>query len=219
MGPVNREPDRPWGDVYDPSGDTAARPGEGVGGHPSGAYGAEGWPAPAYDPDDRTGSGSLDPDGPSESTTPNDPSLARLLLDHLEGEVDASPERGLVMPLGAPDLRGRVLDRLQRELEASGPDLLVATGPGATEVGVPLADRTGRPMLREAAVPVDAARWSGSRVALVGSVLRPAAIADVLRAVEARGASVVAILGIAVRDGEDAELMSDYYNLFYIIHL
>ena len=219
---MTRSQNRPVGDPYEPIENGAGRapePGtEGGGGGRAGGA----WPPSVYDPPEGEGEpGSGEPDTHGDRLRSGDPALAQLLLDYLgeAGVDDERPGPGVALPLEAPGLRTRVLDRLEDELDASEADLLVATGPGAIDVGAPLADRTRLPLLREAEVPGEADRWRGARVALVGSVLHPAAIAGVLRAVEARGASVVAILGIAVRDGEDTELMSEHYTLFYIIHL
>lgn len=203
MVPVRSEPGRPVGDVYEPVEDPPGRrppPREET-------TDAGTWPASAYEP-----AASL----PESS----DSALARLLLDRLTASGREPLHEGAdVLPLEAPELRARVLDRLETELGLHEPELLVATGRGAAEVGAVLADRTGLPLLPADAVPGDAGRREPTRVAIVGGVLRPGSVAGVVRAVEARSASVVAIVGVAIQNGEDTELISDHYNVFTLLAL
>lgn len=158
-----------------------------------------------------------------ETAGPDD-ELARLLLESRSG---AGTGRGAdLLPTRDPELRARLLARLEEELRAGRPELLVAAAGGRSRLALVLADRTDLPLLddvsdsapgEEDPSPEDGALLRGRRVALVGERLRATGLADRVRTLERIGARVVAILGIAGADGGEMEMLSNHYNVFYII--
>lgn len=152
-----------------------------------------------------------------------DDELARLLLERRSG---AATGRGAdLLPTRDPELRARLLARLEEELRAGRPELLVAAG-GRSRLALVLADRTGLPLLDDVsglAQPGEGtsseidALLRDSRVALVGERLRASGLADRVRTLERTGARVVAILGIAGVDGGEMEMLANHYNVFCII--
>lgn len=152
---------------------------------------------------------------PEAARTPPDADPSRAV------PAATAPDETLV-PLEDPRVRGRILDRLEDEIAVHMPDVLVASGYDPAGIAAVLADRTGLPLLLGGAVlsgsrPSEA--LEGLRAAVVGETLRAAPVADLVRALEQDSASVVAIVGVSARDGDEMSMLSNHYNVFYIIPL
>lgn len=204
------------GEVYDPGSARPAFPEPPGPTEPSDAA----WPPTPYVPGTGTATGTAgdgDAQRPDESS-----SLARLLRDRLGTVRDGASDalRTAWAALAEPDLRRRVLGRLEREVRARRPDLLVPVDGDARGLTTALADRTELPLAPVAGEDApDDRGGAGRRVAVVGPVLRASAVANVVRTVEESGDEVVSIVGIAARDGGDLAMLDEHYNIFSIITL
>ncbi len=160
------------------------------------------------------------PASPRAGSSRRDEELAR----PLQGESDDAPAEfdGSLVPLDAPRVRERIFERLEDEIRSHVPDVLVRAGADPAGIATVIADRTGLPLLtaaRDAAGAGGAADLEGRRVAIVGETIRATPTADLVRTLEQGNASVVAIVAIAARDGDEMIMLSNHYNVFYIIPL
>lgn len=211
---MSDRPEAP-GEVYDPGSARPTFPEPPGPAEPPDAA----WPPTPYVPGTGSATGTAgdgDAQQPDESS-----SLARLLRERLgtvrEGASDT--RRVAWAALAEPDLRRRVLERLEPELRARRPELLVPVDDDARGLTTALADRTELPLAPVAGEDAPDRGGAGRGVALVGSVLRASAVANVVRTVEEGGDDVVAIVGIAARDGGDLAMLDEHYNIFSIITL
>lgn len=125
-----------------------------------------------------------------------------------------------LVPLDDPGLRARILNRLEEEVTLHDPDVLVSTGEDPSGIAAVLADRTSLPLLLDPPTEIDRAHvLEDRRAAIVGETLRATPVADLVRSLEEGRASVVAIVGVAAHDGNEMEMLSNHYNVFYIIPL
>jgi len=160
---------------------------------------------------------------PATTRDPGDPPpLARLLRERLgaTSEDAAETRREGWAALAEPELRRRVLARLEGELRSLQPELLVPLDADAQGLTTALADRTELPLGPVGAHgPPVHAESEGRRAAVVGAVLRASTVANVVRSVEEGGDEVVAIVGIAARDGGDLAMLTEHYNIVSLITL
>lgn len=159
------------------------------------------------------------PASPRAGSSRRDEELARPLQeesDDAPGEFDGS-----LLPLDAPRVRDRIFERLEDEIRSHVPDVLVQAGDDPAGIATVIADRTGLPLLTGARDDAGArsADLSGHRVAIVGETIRATPTADLVRTLEQGSASVVAIVAVAARDGDEMIMLSNHYNVFYIIPL
>lgn len=165
------------------------------------------WPPQPYTPAPRAG------------TPRRDGELARPLQESSDvtpGEVVRS-----LVPLDAPSVRDRIFERLEDEILSHVPDVLVRAGDDPAGIATVIADRTGLPLFPGApdgtgGAPAD---LEGRRAAIVGETIRASPTADLVRSLEQGSASVVAIVAVAARDGDEMNMLSNHYNVFYIIPL
>lgn len=156
---------------------------------------------------------------PRAGTSRRDEELARPLQeesDDAPGEFDRS-----LVPLDAPRVRDRIFERLEDEIRSHVPDVLVRAADDPAGLATVIADRTGLPLLTGAPDAAGAGRddLEGRRAAIVGETIRATPTADLVRSLEQRSASVVAIVAVAARNGDEMSMLSHHYNVFYIIPL
>lgn len=167
--------------------------------------------------------------GPAPDRGARSEGLGERLLA-VAAELDPRDEEECALALFRdPGLADEVLRAMERELRDRDADTVAAVGPGGRIVGAALADRAGAPLaaVRTETDPGEGGgtgvaggpTGDGARVLLVATVLGDEGpIGSAARALEAAGASVAGIVGVA-RTGPPSEASCNDYNIMSVIEL